>query len=437
MRSVKIVPISEEINSHCGIFPAGRLLRRFGFRKLDSLDSSPTKCAEYPSGELFLAYIATLCLGHRDFYDIGRFRDDRAFKVALGIKRVPSEATVRERISIRPEAYEELRKMNSGAVWDLMKPSHVVVGKKKMVFADLDVSVHDNCGARKREGVGMTYKGVLGFSPAYLYVGKEGYMLDSELRPGTQHCQKGTPELMARAMDGAGRRGIRLLFRMDSGNDASENILLCHSRKHSYIIACNPRRSDLSVVAEEAELFGDAQKTAEKEVFVHRETFFHDGKCGGKVKAYRIVRLERTFFDKNGQKLLVPSEEISMWWTNLYLPAQEVIGLYNDHGTSEQYHSEMKTDLDMEKFPALSFAMNQVVHASAMVAFNVLRKMGLDAAAMDKRRDSPLRLRIKTVIMEIVRTAGKFVYTGNEFFLKISERSPSFKFVEHLYHAYG
>ncbi len=42
----------------------------------------------------------------------------------------------------------------------------------------------------------MTYKGVMGFSPVYAYVGNEGYMLDAELRQGEQHCQNAFGEIL-------------------------------------------------------------------------------------------------------------------------------------------------------------------------------------------------------------------------------------------------
>ena len=41
-----------------------------------------------------------------------------------------------------------------------------------------------------------TYKGMDGYSPIFSYIGKEGYMLDCELRPGKQHGQKNTPEYL-------------------------------------------------------------------------------------------------------------------------------------------------------------------------------------------------------------------------------------------------
>jgi len=58
--------------------------------------------------------------------------------------------------------------------------------------------------------------------------------------------------------------------------------------------------------------------------------------------------VERTI-DRFGQRLLVPEIEIEGWWTTLDLPMKQVIGLYEDHGTSEQFHSEIKSDMDMER----------------------------------------------------------------------------------------
>ncbi len=37
--------------------------------------------------------------------------------------------------------------------------------------------------------------------------------------------------------------------------------------------------------------------------------------------------------------------------TSLDSAPEEVIGLYRRHGTHEQFHSEIKTDLDMERLP--------------------------------------------------------------------------------------
>jgi hypothetical protein len=40
---------------------------------------------------------------------------------------------------------------------------------------------------------------------------------------------------------------------------------------------------------------------------------------------------------------------IEAWWTDLEMAAEDVIELYRQHANSEQFHSEFKTDLDLER----------------------------------------------------------------------------------------
>ena len=40
---------------------------------------------------------------------------------------------------------------------------------------------------------------------------------------------------------------------------------------------------------------------------------------------------------------------------------REVIGLYHAHGECEQFHSEIKTDMDMERLPSGKFETNELV----------------------------------------------------------------------------
>lgn len=126
------------------------------------------------------------------------------------------------------------------------------------------------------------------------------------------------------------------------------------------------------------------------------------------------MRVIERRIDKQGQTLLVPSIEIEGWWTSLDLPEEEIIRLYADHGTSEQYHSEFKTDLDIERLPSGKFATNALVLSCAQLAYNILRWMGqsgmtgLDAPL----RHAAKRRRIKTVMQEIIYLAARMISTG-------------------------
>ena len=89
--------------------------------------------------------------------------------------------------------------------------------------------------------------------------------------------------------------------------------------------------------------------------------------------AFEVI--ERTS-DRFGA-LLIPTIEVSTWWTNLPCAEPEtIIGLYHDHGTSEQFHSELKSDLDIERLPSGKLCVNKIVLLCGMVAFNLLRAIG-------------------------------------------------------------
>ncbi|MBQ1398429.1 MAG: hypothetical protein IIY89_08025, partial [Clostridia bacterium] len=42
-------------------------------------------------------------------------------------------------------------------------------------------------------GFRWTYKKFDGYAPMMAYIGTEGYLVNTELRKGSQHCQNGTP----------------------------------------------------------------------------------------------------------------------------------------------------------------------------------------------------------------------------------------------------
>ncbi|NHZ71519.1 MAG: hypothetical protein GWP17_00315 [Aquificales bacterium] len=87
--------------------------------------------------------------------------------------------------------------------------------------------------------------------------------------------------------------------------------------------------------------------------------------------------IERTITAK-GQYLLLPDIEAETYWTSLDHKPRIIIEQYHKHGISEQYHSEIKTDMDLERFPSSKFATNQLVFHCALVAYNwadFLRRM--------------------------------------------------------------
>ena len=66
-----------------------------------------------------------------------------------------------------------------------------------------------------------------------------------------------------------------------------------------------------------------------------------------------------------------------------------VIKRYPRSATHEQFHSEIKTDLDLERLPSGKFATNDLILHLAQLAYNILRLMGrLTGGAIRQRRRS-------------------------------------------------
>ena len=105
------------------------------------------------------SYFGLLCLGKSDFAAFEYFRKDKFFINSLGLKKVPSEPTLRQRLEQHAETFQHI--VNSCGTGFLHKSG--------ALFSPLDIDVftQDNSGTRK-EGVSRTYKGMDGFAPSPL-----------------------------------------------------------------------------------------------------------------------------------------------------------------------------------------------------------------------------------------------------------------------------
>jgi hypothetical protein len=156
----------------------------------------------------------------------------------------------------------------------------------------------------------------------------------------------------------------------------------------------------------------------------------------------RVIRVTERTIDKKGQLLLEPDITLEGWWTSLNLSAEKIIALYQDHGTSEQFHSELKTDMDLERLPSGKFEVNSLVMSCAALAYNILRFIGQIGLLGEKTpvRHPAKRRRIKTVIQELMCLAARMIETGRRLYLRFSRHSgASFQAFAGLYQrlAYG
>ncbi len=139
-----------------------------------------------------------------------------------------------------------------------------------------------------------------------------------------------------------------------------------------------------------------------------------------------------------GQLLLMPDIEIEGWWTSLDVAAYDnarIIALYRDHATAEQFHSEFKTDRDIERLPSGKFATNDLIMTLSAYSYNILRWIGLIGLLGEQSpiRHPAKRRRIKTVIQELVYLAARLIRSGHRLKLRFSQVCPGFIAFEATY----
>lgn len=150
-----------------------------------------------------------------------------------------------------------------------------------------------------------------------------------------------------------------------------------------------------------------------------------------------IVKVTVRTSNATGQLYLEPDASLEGWITSL--PAdiasdQQIMALYSDHATSEQFHSEFKTDLDLERLPSGKFDTNNLVMAFATMGYNVLRWMGLRLTAPDAPVRHPAkRRRLRTVMQELMTMTCRLVNSGRQWILRFGRHCPGFAVYRELY----
>lgn len=369
------------------------------------------------NGDILLTYIGLLCQGKTQYEAVREMSEDPDFyKIALGIiKDIPSAETLRQRMDrIGASLRHEILKANVTMFQNYkIKPSAMPNG---YVSVDIDVTPQDNSKTSK-QGVSRTYKGYDGYAPIMAYVGTEGFLVNSELREGKQHCQKNTPAYLKETLDLCHQLTDEpLLIRLDSGNDAVENLGILIEDGSWFIVKRNLRRGEPKQAwLDNVKSFCKDIRTPRngKTVYIGsswKDVTYMDAEKNEKTMGMRIVYevIERTI-DRYGQIFLVPEIEVNTMWTNLGMTDDEIIALYHAHGESEQFHSEIKTDMDVERLPSGKFETNELVLELTILAYNILRLIGqqsLKSHNSPKLKREVNRRRIRTVISNLIQIAG-------------------------------
>lgn len=426
----------EWFTSHSGLPLVGACIRQSELKRhLGPLNIGLSRIS---MRDILVSFVGLLCLGKSDYQAISTMRGDEFFMHSLDISRVPSPELLRQRLDKCPV---EVRDAVWQAILTMLRNLNVAIsgyGREfdDMIPVDIDVTPQDNSNTKK-EGVSRTYHNYDGYAPIAAYIGLEGWCLLLELRPGSQHAQNGFVEFFGKALRGA-RRVVGdkpLLVRLDSAHDAFETIwTLKKAENVHFIVKWNPRRANRHDLLAQAQSQGreePAHRNGKRSWLLEMKDERQDGQ-GRTVACRRLVRVSEERITASGQMLVAPEIEVEGWLTDLPYEAARIFRLYKDHATSEQYHSELKTDLDLERLPSGKFATNALVMSLGAFAFNILRAIGQIGllGQYGKLRHPAMRRRLRTVMQELLYVAARVVRHGHEWILRFGRHCPAYAAIQ-------
>jgi hypothetical protein len=448
-----IKQLKYNLSSHAGLAFVGKYLTRTNVAA--QIDPAFPVRSGIPNSDIIKSYLGLLCLGKSDFDAIEAFRGDAFFTRSLGLRAVPSSPTLRQRMDIHARTwFDQVGAMNHTLLSSRVGGTPIDFGVLPCGYTaiDLDTFAMDN-GNTSKELIGRTYAGVDGYCPIAVYLGSLGYCLDLALRPGVQHSAKETQYDLQRVLPmAASLVTTPLLVRADSGFcslrlfqeiQTQSNVL---GRAIALLIKWNPRNTPVETIAQNKALDENTPwlhlrrgkrectwvETLELEGVGTQET-----KDAAAKRARRVYRLTERTIDKHGNTLLLPQNILEGWTTTLpdTFDAQAIIDLYCDHATHEQFHSEFKSDMDLERLPSGKFDTNYLVCQLAAVAMNLLRLIGQYTL---NHKDSPVRhkatrRRIKTVLQEMMYKAARMIHHAGRWVLGLGANDRGFAVFDRHY----
>lgn len=437
-----------DLSSHGGLALVGRLFKRINLPAM--IDPQYPVRGGIANSDILKCYLALLTLGKNDFEAVEGFRSHRFAHQALGLRAVPSSATLRQRFDAMGTEWSELADRINRAILGLhINGAPIDFGALSTghLPLDIDTFVMDQSDTAK-EGVSYTYAGVDGYCPIALYLGARGYCLELDLRAGSQHSACESEYNIERALGTAcAVSAAPLLLRADSGFCSQPLITralqdaAALGRQLDLLIKWNPRSAPVEAIA--AQRCADTATVWMQLREGKRECLWNEALQaikieGGQSRALRrVYRLTERSIDKKGNALLLPEYVLEGWTTTLgpEVASEQVIALYRDHATHEQFHAEFKTDMDLNRLPSGKFATNHLVCALAAVAMNLLRIVGQHTLheGDSPLRKAALRRRIKTVMQEMMYKAARIISHARGWVLGISGCDSGFAVFERAF----
>jgi len=374
--------------------------------------------------------------------DIERLRNDETYMNGVGAQRIPDPTT----------AGDFARRFTAESLIELMEAINTcrqkVWGYQDEAFReeaeiDVDGTIAGTTGECK-QGMGLSYKGIWGYAPLIVTLGKTKEVLYVVNRPGNHTSSTGAAEWIDRAIDLVSPVFKRIHLRGDTdfsltehldrwdekvtftlGYDARKNLIsladgipegqwIRLERPARYEVKTEKREARENVKEAIVKERGYTNYRLQSEEVAQFE--YRPGKC---KKAYRMVVVRKNLSVEKGEDRLFDEIRYLFYITNDWTaPVAEVVFRANKRCDQENVIGQLKSGINALRMPCDNLLSNWAYMVMATLGWNLKAWYGL---MVDGARESGeiVRMEFKRFLTNFIQIPCQILRTGRRLIYRI------------------
>jgi len=339
-----------------------------------------------PPVDIYTAFLVSVLAGARRFAHASLLRADRGLHLLLGIKRFPTDDTVRNLFKKFTQRWVyEFYSVMWG--WQIAR----VPPRAGGYSLDLDSTVFERYGRQQGalKGHNPRKHGRPSHHPLLAVLAEAQFVLHGWLRSGNCGTARGVVEFLKEALAQLnGAQQIRVV-RADSGFFDAKLLEFLEARELPYIVVARltPWLKREAARIKEWRQLDEHYAVGEFHLTLSSWT---------RPRRFVVVR-ERIREKKGaaGRKLIdVPGYTFRLWVTNRAAAPEDIWRDYNQRATMENRIAELKYDLAADDFCLHEFFATEAAFLAILMLFNLLGEMQRMSAMKQYRRPATLRAQV-------------------------------------------
>jgi Transposase DDE domain group 1 len=336
----------------------------------------------------FTAFLVSVLVGARRFAHASLLRGDRALHALLGLKRFPTDDTIRNLFG-RFGMGEVQRLFEPLAEWQMQRLPRRVEG----YTLDLDSTVFERYGKQEGslKGHNPRKHGRPSHHPLLAVLSEAHFLLHGWLRSGNCGTSRGVEEFLKEALALWGQRQKIRLLRADSGFFDDKLLSFLEQRLLPYIVVARltPWVKHAAQRVEQWTVLDDHYAVGEFRLQLHGWSV---------ARRFVVIREQvREGRDSVGRKLIdVPGYTFRIFVTSCADAPQEIWRGYNQRADMENRIAELKHDLGADGFCLKQFFATEAAFRSVLLLFNLLAEFQRAAGLPVYREPATIRTQVLT-----------------------------------------